>query len=378
VITTLSIKNYALIDDIRVEIEEGLNIITGETGAGKSILLGALGLLLGKRADLSSVKDADNKCVIEAEFSIGSHEIQSVFDQNEIDYDPHTIIRREILPSGKSRAFVNDSPVSLSQLQALAVYLVDVHSQHETLSITSESFQLEVIDALAGTETILDVYSKKLDQFRTISETIIELKSNKENVSKELDYNTFLYNELVEANLRGVNQVELEETFETLNNTEVIQESLGQIVQYLSQEQIGSLETAKQARMSLGKLRTFSSNFEELWNRLNSVIIELEDVFEDIENNASGVEADPSKLFETNEKLQTLYKLQQKHSVASVEELMLIEDELANKIDSVVDLDGRIVAMEEECSVLEKQVSDLGRELHQKRKEAIPKLKEHQ
>lgn len=375
-ITTLSIKNYALINDIRVEFEKGLNIITGETGAGKSILLGALGLLLGKRADLSSVKDAASKCVIEAEFSIGTYDLQSVYEQNEIDYDPHTIIRREILPSGKSRAFVNDSPVSLSQLQALAVYLVDIHSQHETLSLTSESFQLEVIDVLAGTGPIIKVYSKKLAQFRTISETIIELKSAKENVSKELDYNSFLYNELFEASLKGVNQVELEDTFETLNNTEVIQESLEQIVQFLSQEQIGSLETAKQARMSLDKLRSFSSNFEELWNRLNSVIIELEDVYEGIENKAAGVEADPSKLFETNEKLQSLYKLQQKHAVASVEELMIIQDELAVKIDSVVDLDSRIASMEEERSVMEQHLFNLGKELHEKRTKAIPKLKE--
>jgi DNA repair protein RecN (Recombination protein N) len=376
VITYLAIKNYALIEDIRVELHEGLTIITGETGAGKSILLGALGLLLGKRADLSSVKDASKKCIIEGEFSIGAFELQPVFEQNEIDFDYHTIIRREILPSGKSRAFINDSPVSLSQLQALAVYLVDIHSQHETLSLISESFQLDVIDVLAGTQPILDAYHSKLMGFRTISSEISNLLLNKEGATKELDYNTFLYNELLEANLDGVKQTELEETFETLNNSEVIQESLSQISQYLTEEPIGTLETAKEARITLGKLRGFSTTYEDVWNRLNSVIIELEDIYEGIQQLAQDMDADPSKLFETNEKLQALYKLQQKHSVGTVEELLEIQKDLAAKIDNIVNLDDRISVLEKERSMLQEQVLTYGIELHEKREKAIPKLKE--
>jgi DNA repair protein RecN (Recombination protein N) len=375
VITYLAIKNYALIEDIRVELHEGLTIITGETGAGKSILLGALGLLLGKRADLSSVKDASKKCIIEGEFSIGAFELQPVFEQNEIDFDYHTIIRREILPSGKSRAFINDSPVSLSQLQALAVYLVDIHSQHETLSLNSESFQLDVIDVLAGTKPIVDAYRTKLASFSTISSEISDLLLNKDGASKELDYNTFLYNELLEANLDGMNQTELEETFETLNNSEVIKESLSQISQYLSEDQIGSLETGKEARNSLGKLRRFSTTYEDFWDRLNSVIVELEDIHEGLQQLALHMEEDPSKLFETNEKLQTLYKLQQKHSVGTVTELLEIQKDLATKIDSVVNLDDRISELEEEQSIIQEQLLTYGVELHEKREKAIPKLK---
>jgi DNA repair protein RecN (Recombination protein N) len=375
-ITTLAIKNYALIEDIRVDLQEGLTIITGETGAGKSIILGALALILGKRADLGSVKVASQKCIIECEFSIKNYGLQAVFLNNDLDYDDQTIIRREILPSGKSRAFVNDTPVSLVQLQKLGAHLVDVHSQHETLSLSSENFQIEIIDVLAANESLLETYSKKLEEFRNISETINTLKNDKERVAKELDYNTFLYSELVEASLKGLVQKELEDTFETLNNAEIIQDSFSQIIQVLSAEQIGTLETAKDARIVLGKIRGFSSQFEQYWDRLNSTIIELEDVFDGIENLATSVEANPSKLLEINEKLQVLYKLQQKHGVATLNELIEIQDDLELKIDSVVNMDERLVRLEKEQLKFSVDVIETGRSLHKQRRKAIPLLKD--
>jgi DNA repair protein RecN (Recombination protein N) len=374
-ITTLAIKNYALIEDIRVDLQEGLTIITGETGAGKSILLGALALILGKRADLSSVKVASQKCIIEGEFSIKNYGLQALFHNIDLDYDDQTIIRREILPSGKSRAFVNDTPVSLVQLQKLGAHLVDVHSQHETLSLSSENFQIEIIDVLAGNEPLLEAYSGKLEEFRNISETINTLKNDKDRVAKELDYNTFLCSELVEADLKGLIQKELEDTFETLNNSEIIQESFSQIVQVLSDERIGTLETAKEARIVLGKIRGFSSQFEQYWDRLNSTIIELEDVFDGIEDLATSVEANPSKLLEINEKLQVLYKLQQKHGVATVAELIEIQDDLESKIDSVVNMDERLERLEKERSKFSDGVLKTGRLLHKQRQKAIPLLK---
>ena len=374
-ITTLAIKNYALIEDIRVDLQEGLTIITGETGAGKSILLGALALILGRRADLSSVKFASQKCIIECEFFIKNYNLQAVFQDNDLDYDDQTIIRREILPSGKSRAFVNDTPVSLVQLQKLGAQLVDIHSQNETLSLSSENFQIEIIDVLAGNEPLLKTYSKKLKEFRNISETINTLKSDKERVAKELDYNTFLCSELVEANLKGMIQKELEDTFETLNNSEIIQESFSNIVQVLSDEQIGTLETAKEARIVLGKIRGFSSQFEEYWNRLNSIIIELEDVFDGLADLGASVEANPSKLLEINEKLQVLYKLQQKHGVATIAELIEIQDDLESKIDSVVDMDEQLERLEIERSKFSDEVLKIGRLLHNQRQTAIPLLK---
>ncbi|GHC54583.1 DNA repair protein RecN [Ulvibacter litoralis] len=375
-ITILAIKNYALIEDIRVDLHKGLTTITGETGAGKSIILGALALLLGKRADVSSVKDAAKKCVIEGEFAVKQYQLHTIFEENDLDYDDHTIIRREILPSGKSRAFVNDSPVSLSQLQTLGVHLVDVHSQNETLSLASESFQMEIVDALANNASKLQEYGRQFEAYKALSEKISELKSNKEDASKELEYNTFLHKELVEAGLQKMNQQELEETYEALNNTELIQESLSKVLQLLSEEQIGAIESAKEARLALGKIRTFSSSFEELWNRINSVIIEFEDLFEGIEDEADAVEADPSKLVEVNEKLQTLYKLQQKHSVATVSELVNIQEELASKIDGVENLDAHILVLEKELTVLKNNALATAKTLHENRQKALPKLKE--
>lgn len=373
-ITNLTIKNYALIDDISIDFNSGLTIITGETGAGKSILLGALALLLGKRADLTSVKDISNKCIIEAEFKLEEHLLSPIFTINNLDFDIHTIVRRELLPSGKSRAFVNDTPVTLSQLQAIAPHLADIHSQHETLSLFSETFQIEVIDVLAGNTDSLTKYSKKLEEYNNVSETLTELKYKKETASKELDYNTFLYNELVEANLSNLDQTKLEETFETLSHTEVIQESLSKINQLISNEQIGTIETVKEVRLTLGNLRNFSSEFEEYWNRINSVVIELEDISEGLESTATNIEADPTALFEINNSLQLLYKLQQKHTVNSVDALLELQEDLASKIDITNNIENRITTLEQEQERLYAEVLRIAKKLHKNRKEVIPTL----
>ena len=374
-ITSLAIKNYALIEDIRVDFNEGLTIITGETGAGKSILLGALALLLGKRADLSSVKDSSKKCVVEGHFSIKNYGLQNVFDENDLDYEPQTIIRREILPGGKSRAFVNDTPVTLTQLQALAPYLLDVHSQHETLEVVSENFQMEVIDALAGNDALLKSYQVQFADFRAISEKLSAIKIQKENALKELDYNAFLYNELQQADLKKLNQQELEETYETLNNADAIQEALSHVNKLLDEDQIGSLQTAKEARIVLGRIKEFSKTFEEYWQRLNSTIIEMEDISNEVFNTAEKIEADPEMLFQINEKLQVLYKLQQKHSVSTVSELIEIEKELEEKVNTTLGLDDQIENLEKEKKKSRETILKTSAELHSKRIEAIPILK---
>ena len=374
-ITSLAIKNYALIEDIRVDLNEGLTIITGETGAGKSIILGALALILGKRADLSSVKDPLKKCIIEGHFTIKNYKLQHIFHENDLDYEPNTIIRREILPGGKSRAFVNDTPVALTQLQALAPYLVDVHSQHETLEIVSETFQMEMIDALAENAELLNKYKAQFEDFKKTSETLSRLIHQKDAASKELDYNTFLYNELQQANLKKLNQQELEEAYETLNNAEVIQDALANANQLLDEEQIGSLQTAKEARILLGRIKEFSKKFEDLWQRLNSAIIEMEDIAAEININAENIEADPEMLFQVNEKLQMLYKLQQKHAVSSVEELIKIEEALEEKVNITLGLDEQIGNFEKQKSQLRESTLKTAEELHKKRMEAIPNLK---
>lgn len=375
-ITSLSIKNYALIEDIQVNLKAGMTIITGETGAGKSILLGALSLLLGKRADISSVKDSSKKCTIEGEFSVSMYNIQNIFKENDLDYESHTILRREILPSGKSRAFINDTPVSLAQMQALGIHLVDIHSQHETLSITSEAYQLEVIDALAGNESLLNEYSNKLNEYISLSEKLSRLETSKSDATKELDYNTFLHKELDEAQLDGLNLQELEETYETLNNAEEIEATLSQAVTILGQEQIGSLETIKEIRGLLAKLKDFSATYAELWDRFNSIVIELDDLEATLTDKVEDIEADPQQLFTVNEKIQTIYKLQQKHNLTTIEELKQLRDELALKIDVTLHIDEEIEKVRNTLNIVKKETQTIGTKISKAREEASPKLKQ--
>ncbi|MDA7825021.1 DNA repair protein RecN [Flavobacteriaceae bacterium] len=374
-LSKLSIKNFALIDDICVEFTSGLTSITGETGAGKSIILGALSLVLGKRADLNSIRNNTLKCIIEAEFILDKSQFLILFNEFELDFDVHTIIRRELLPSGKSRAFVNDTPVTLSQLQLLSNYLLDIHSQHETLSLFSETYQLEILDVLAGNLVLLKSYSEKLQDYKEVSETILALIYKKESASKELDYNTFLYDELVEANLKNVQQNELEETFSKLNNTETIQETLTAVTSLLNQEQYGALNTLKEIRSLLFKLNAVSLDFQNLYERINSIIIEMDDISEEIINLSLSIEADPSLLNKINEKLQTLYKLQQKHNVATVPELVEIQKILEEKIEITNNLDGEIEKLEIYKGKLKNKVQDLANKIHKKRLIVIPTLK---
>ncbi|MGK0385992.1 MAG: DNA repair protein RecN (Recombination protein N) [Patiriisocius sp.] len=375
-ILSLSIKNYALIEDIQVLLTKGLTIITGETGAGKSILLGALSLLLGKRADLKSVKDANQKCIIEGEFSLKGYQLQAIFKENDLDYDVHTIIRREILPSGKSRAFVNDSPVSLSQLQALGAYLVDIHSQHETNSFASESFQLEVLDALAGNAPILKEYQNILGHYASISETLKTQLAQKEAAIKELDYHTFLQQELSEASLNNVNQEDLETSYETLNNAEEIQTSFASIHQLFSQENIGVLDGIKEARNILSTISQYAPTYQELYDRLHSVVIELEDIQASLESTSDSLEANPKELFRINEVLQTVYRLQHKHSVASIAELVEIESNLSSKIYTTLHLDITIEALEKEKQEVASKLVSLAKKLHDNRLGIVPMLKQ--
>ncbi len=375
-ILSLSIKNYALIEDIQVPLTKGLTIITGETGAGKSILLGALGLLLGKRADLGSVKDATQKCIIEGEFSLKGYGLQPLFKDHDLDYDVHTIIRREILPSGKSRAFVNDTPVGLSQLQALGGYLVDIHSQQETNSFATEVFQLEVLDALAGNAPILQGYQNALLEFTSISKQLEKQLSQKEAALKELDYHTFLQQELMEASLHTIDQQALESNYNTLNNAEEIQGSFAEIEQLFSQENTGIIDSVKQARSLLNNISKYAPSYQELYDRLHSVTLELEDVISSIENTSEDLQVDPTELFRINEVLQTLYRLQHKHSVSSVKELADIESNLSSKIYNSQHLDTTIETLEKEKQKLTQALLKLAKDLHDNRVEALPMLQQ--
>lgn len=373
-ITSLSIKNYALIDSLQVNFNQGFSIITGETGAGKSILLGGLSLILGKRADLNSIKDTSKKCIIEAGFDVTNYNLKNFFQSNDLDYETQTIIRREILPSGKSRAFVNDSPVNLSSLQLLGEKLIDIHSQHETLQLVDDSFQFEIIDALANNKELLETYALQLKQYKARNKELEALLSSKAEALKEYDYNSFLLKELTEANLIEDELVMLEEEFETLSNVEEIKESLLHASQVMNEEEIGVLFLLKQLKTNFTKISSFSSKYESIAERIESSFIELDDVFTEIDKLQDQLDADPERLEKVNTKLLLLNNLLKKHLVSSVSELIEIKDNLALKVSDTENLDQNILKKEEELKTEENLLSKHAKKLHDNRLKAIPKL----
>jgi DNA repair protein RecN (Recombination protein N) len=374
VITSLSIKNYALIDDIQVNLSDGLTIITGETGAGKSILLGALSLLLGKRADLSSIKNATKKCIIEGEFAIKGYGLKDTFESNDLDYEYTTIVRREILPSGKSRAFVNDTPVSVSQVRALSEFLVDIHSQNDTVSFTTEAYQLEVVDALAGNEPILSKYRVSLKEYKSVSEKLDLISNKRDDAIKEFDYISFLQSELEAANLSQINQSTLETSLQTLSNAEEIEESFEHVSQLLINDEVGVLNILNEARSLVSKLTIYAPSYQEIFERINSAAIELEDIAEEINNVTEALESDPQRLQSINDTLETIYKLQSKHVVSSVEELIQIEEDLSQKINNTQHLDIEISKLETSKIELSGFLTKLALQLHTNRKKHFPEL----
>ncbi|WP_142786477.1 DNA repair protein RecN [Changchengzhania lutea] len=374
-LTSLSIKNYALIDQLQVDFNDGLSIITGETGAGKSILLGGLSLILGKRADLSSLKDNTQKCIVEAVFNVSNYKLQALFKDEDFDYDDQTIIRREILPSGKSRAFVNDSPVNLSSLQNLGERLIDIHSQHQTLQLTNNDFQFQIIDALANNEESLHKYKKELKQFKTLEKEYSELVSFQAEAIKEHDYHSFLLKELLEANLVDGELKFLEDEYETLNNIEGIKEKLLESYELLNAEQIGVLPTMTALKNSLQKLAGFSAKYDDIYNRVNSSLIEMDDIFGEIENLQDDVEANPSRLEDVDAKLKVIYNLMQKHVASDISELLKIQTELEEKVSFTENLDDTIQKKQNEIDAQTKILDGISEVIHDNRIVAIPKLK---
>ncbi|WP_026753356.1 DNA repair protein RecN [Sediminibacter sp. Hel_I_10] len=373
-LTQLSIKNYALIDDLSVKFNNGLSIITGETGAGKSILLGGLSLILGKRADLSSVKDDSKKCVIEATFDITKYNLKSLFKSEDLDYEPLTIIRREILPSGKSRAFINDTPVNLDSLQVLGVRLLDIHSQHQTLQLTNDDFQFQVIDALADNAKLLETYSGQLKQFKQLKKALKALQEQKAEAIKELDYNSFLLKELDDAKLiKGELEV-LEAEYETLNNVEEIKEKLNASHELMSNDDIGVTASLTEIKSQLSKLSNYSSSYKSIYERVASSLIELDDIFSEIEQLQDQLEADPDQLDKVNAKLQIINNLLQKHSVSDIDELIAIREDLRSKIEVTEHLDDDILETQKQLETCELELQKLSDAIHDKRSTILPKL----
>jgi DNA repair protein RecN (Recombination protein N) len=373
-LTTLYIKNYALIDELNVQFNNGLTIITGETGAGKSILLGGLSLVLGKRADLSQVKNTDQKCIIEAVFDIANYNLKTLFKSLDLDYDVQTIIRREILPSGKSRAFINDTPTTLDSLTTLSSHLIDIHSQHQTLQLTQDDYQFMVIDALAENALNLEAYKNKLQDFKSLQKSVEELKLSKSEMIKEYDYNLFLTKELNEIDLQSINIENLEIQYEQLNNVEVIGEKLSNTKAILNTENLGAIDQLSNAKQELFKISEFGKKYETLSERIVSVGIELDDILNELERLEDNLSTDPQELERVNAKLQIVNNLFQKHSVSNIEELIDIKVQLESKISNTESLDNTIAEKEKEIEVLNKSLNDICFKIHKKRKAVIPTL----
>lgn len=372
----LSIKNYALIDELNVTFGSGFTTITGETGAGKSILLGGLSLVLGKRADLSSLKNKSEKCFIEAEFDISKYGLQDFFSNQDLDYEANTLLRREILPSGKSRAFVNDTPVTLDILSGLGNKLVDIHSQHQTLKLTDNEFQFRILDSLADNKDLLKSFALELTQYKGILKELEDLRAFATSASKELDYNSFLLQELENAPLKEGVQECLEEEYEQLSNVEHILELLAQGDQILNDEQIGLLNGVSILQQATQKLGGYGKQYQSLNERVQAIAIELADIVTELEHLQEGVETNPERFEEVNGQLQLLHDLFKKHNVRSIQELSEIRHELTKKVDVSVNLDANIKEKEDMAKAAVKKLTKSADNISQKRVAVIPQLKQ--
>ena len=373
-LTSLSIKNFALIEKLSIDFSDGFSTITGETGAGKSILLGALGLVLGKRADLTSLKHKEEKCIIEANFDISNYDLQSFFTENDLDFENQTIIRREILPSGKSRAFVNDSPVNLQELHELGNFLIDIHSQNQTQELTEENSQFKIIDAIASNQNLVSDFEMTLKSYKKDKNQLLNFTNQLKDFNKEQDYNAFLLEELVEAKLENGEQELLETEFEKLNNVEFIKENLDKSIAISEAEQFGVLENLKEIKTTLQKIAVFSLNYNLLFERINSVQIEFDDILSELNQNSENLVNDPAQLNVINQKLQLIYNLQKKHQVQTVDELINIQSQLENKVLALGDLDSQIIILKEKLVQSELDLNAKALKISENRREAVPVL----
>ena len=371
-LTELTIANFALIDHLEVNFSKGMTSITGETGAGKSILLGGLALVLGKRADLSTLKDKSKKCFVDATFSISAYQLQEFFESVDLDYEPITTIRREIIPSGKSRAFINDTPVTLDVLQQLGERLIDIHSQHQTLSLTQEDYQLTVLDALAGNEENLSTYQNLRTNYLELKREIEELATQKESLEQEHDYNSFLLEELLKAPLTEGIMEQLEEEIQQLSHVEEIEMQLAKAVQILDEEQMGVQVQLNEVKAGLNKIDALGEQYAQLNERMESIRIELNDLSAELTRALEQLEANPARLEEVNGQYQLLNDLLKKHHVSTVEELQAKRDELDGKVLKTANLDETLNKLKSQLLTTEQKLQESSQLLREKREEVIP------
>ena len=373
----LYIKNFTLIDELDIELHRGFSVITGETGAGKSIILGAIGLLLGQRADSKAIKSGADKCVIEAHFDLSNYAMEAFFDENEIEFDvADTIVRRELTSAGKSRAFINDTPVSLSMLKELGEQLVDIHSQHQNLLLQKQDFQLNVVDIIAQDSQQLTTYQQTYSQLLTVQKQLQELKENIERNRQNQDFLQFQYEELENANLAEDEQEELEQQSETMEHAEDIKTALYEADNALSTDELGAVSKVRTAFHTLKSISQVMPNSAELAERLESCHIELKDIAEEVNSLLEQTDFDPSELDHINARLDRIYELEKKYHADTVGELISRRDELKQQLEGIENSDEALAELTAQCQQLKTKSQQQANELTKVRQQAAQKIEE--
>ena len=370
----LYIKNYALIDKINLSFGSGLTIITGETGAGKSILLGGLELVRGKRAQQGLLKNEAEKSIVEATFDVANYHLQPVFESEDMDYEPETIIRRELLPSGKSRAFINDTPVRLESMNKLTNKLLDIHSQHQTLELTQKDFQFDLLDAVSGTEKLLLSYQSDYQKYLQTKKNLQELSVKLMYAEKELEYKQFQLEELKAYNLDEINFEQLEQQIKKLDHLVEINEVLASAARQIDEEELGVLPVLVNLRNAFQKISRYDEKYQQLAQRLESMQWEMQDIFTEVEKAVAENDFDPGEQQKLQEQFAGINKLLLKHQVLQLEDLIELRNSLAAEVTDLSSLSEQVAAAEFQLKQLEQKLTEKADKLHQKRQQAIPKL----
>lgn len=370
-LSRIYIKNFALIDALEVSLKNGLQVITGETGAGKSIILGALRLVLGERADIKSISKTEEKSIVETEFEL-NNQFKKFFIENDLDYEHQTIIRREILPSGKSRAFINDVPVTLDILKELTSQLIDIHSQFETSNLFTSEYQFKIIDGLSDNKNLIENYQQDFYEFQTLKTQLKKFQTQLSENTKESDYKQFLLSELEDMKMDDVNYPDLQNQLSMQENAGMISENLGQLLSRFHQEEIGILSFFNEAKSKLSKIAEVSTNFAELNERFETSFVEIKDILSELEDEADRIEINPetlAQLLEFNNKINTLFL---KHNVSDIEDLKEIRDQLSGEQKGTAEIEAYIAQILENISKKEKSLESLSQKLSKNRKKSIP------
>jgi DNA repair protein RecN (Recombination protein N) len=373
-IQKLLIKNYAIIEHLEIDFAKGLTIITGETGAGKSILLGGLGMILGNRADTKVLYNEAEKCVIEGHFDISAYDLKAFFEENEIDHDTQTVVRRELTPQGKTRAFINDTPVNLGQLKAFSSKLVDLHQQFDTLDIHDASFQLQMVDALADNKHPLSIYRENFKKFQTNKKVLFEMKDKNDRAAREIEFLNFQLEEFNKAELIEGEQDKLENDQQTLQNAETIKRNLALAFRAISEDENAIVGQLRSVGQSIAQVKKYTPSVSKLHERFEGLLFELEDIGSELEAISEDTEFNPERIAEIQTRLDTIYKLQKKHGVGTVEQLIEIQSNLQTQLDAFGDLSEEIEKLEKALVTQEIDLRKQANELSTKRKFVTPQF----